>query len=379
MVDNYGTPRVKSWLWRPFQQEQSGSKFRFFPSAILLGLLVGIASYWSSNKEILGLFHDDAIYAVVAKSLSDGARYRIISLPTAPDQTKYPFLYSFILSWLWSLDAKFPDNIGLLKAANAGFLAAIFVFSYLFYRRRVTGEESESLLFAALVCINPAVFSFTDFTVSDILLLLLSLSALVIVDVSVHSRPRLGSVTLLAVIVALACLTRSAAVPLAPDFTVSDILFLLLSLSAVVIFDASEQCTSRHSVTLLAVIVALGCLTRSLRTLAVAGAIHFAWSKRYRDLTHTMSSGSVYYPLGAVGQNPFKPDGQLAASVLWFLQFGTPGLCNHVVRSFRCLRDYLGKPALYSCGSGPDIPIENNPRPVVTCRLSVAIGSMAVV
>ena len=198
-----------------------------------MGLLVGIAGVWSSNKEVLGLFHDDGIYAVVAKSLSDGVGYRIISLPTAPDQTKYPFLYSYILSWLWSLDPKFPDNIGLLKAANAVFLAGIFILSYLFYRRRVAGEESEGLLFAALVCINPAVFSFTDFTVSDIL-------------------------------------------------------FLLLSLSALVIFDASEQCTSRpSSVTLLAVIVALGCLTRSAAVpLAVAGAVHFAWSKRYRDLTH---------------------------------------------------------------------------------------------
>ena len=203
------------------------------PWAILLGLLVGIAGVWSSNKEVLGLFHDDGIYAVVAKSLSDGVGYRVISLPTAPDQTKYPFLYSYILSWLWSLDPKFPDNIGLLKAANAAFLAGIFILSYLFYRRRVAGEESEGLLFAALVCINPAVFSFTDFTVSDIL-------------------------------------------------------FLLLSLSALVIFDASEQCTSRpSSVTLLAVIVALGCLTRSAAVpLAVAGAVHFAWSKRYRDLTH---------------------------------------------------------------------------------------------
>jgi hypothetical protein len=232
MVDNYGTPQVKFWLRRSFQQEQNGGEFRFFPWVIFFGLLVGAASYWSSNKEALGLFHDDGIYAVVAKSLSDGSGYRIISLPTEPDQTKYPFLYSFVLSWLWSLDAKFPDNIGLLKAANAGFLAAVFVLSYLFYRRHVAGEEAESLLFAVLVSINPAVFSFTDFTVSDILLLLLSLSAFVTVDVSVQSKLRLDSVVLLAVVVALACLTRSAAVPL-----------------------------------------------------ALAGAVHFTWSKRYRDLT----------------------------------------------------------------------------------------------
>jgi hypothetical protein len=196
-------------------------------------LLIGIAAVWSSNKEVLGLFHDDGIYAVVAKSLHDGAGYRIISLPTGPNQTKYPFLYSYVLSWLWSLNPKFPENIGLLKAANAAFLAAIFVLSYFFYRHRAAGAESEGLLFAALVCINSAVFSFTDFTVSDIL-------------------------------------------------------FLLLSLSALVIFDASKQCTSRPiSITLLAVTVALAGLTRSAAVpLAVAGAIHFAWSKRYRDLMH---------------------------------------------------------------------------------------------
>jgi hypothetical protein len=232
MVDNEAPELGFHVRSSKFQQEKSGSRFRFFPLAIFLGLLVGIASVWSSNKETLGLFHDDGIYTVVAKSLSEGAGYRIISLPTAPDQTKYPFLYSYILSWLWELYPKFPDNIGLLKTVNAAFLAAIFVLSYLFYCRRVPGEESEGLLFALLVCINPAVFSFTDFTVSDLL-------------------------------------------------------FLLLSLSAFVIFDASEQCTSRAGgTTLLALIVALGCLTRSAAVpLAVAGAVHLAWSKRYRDLT----------------------------------------------------------------------------------------------
>ena len=218
--------------WDSFKQRRCG-KLPFFPWVVLLGLLIGLASIWSSNKEVLGLFHDDGIYAVVAKSLSNGAGYRIISLPTFPDQTKYPFLYSSILSWLWSLNPKFPDNIGLLKSANAAFLAAIFILSYLFYRRRVPGEECEALLFTALVCINPVVFSFTDFTVSDILFLLLSLAALVITDglEPVASRP--GRVTLFAVIVAFACLTRSAALPL-----------------------------------------------------AVAGAVHFAWTKRYRDLTY---------------------------------------------------------------------------------------------
>jgi hypothetical protein len=232
-MDDHGVPRMRSWLPGSAQHEQKHEEPRFLPWVILLGLLVGGASYWSSNKEMLGLFGDDGIYAVAAKSLSEGEGYRLISLPTTPDQTKYPFLYSYILSWLWRLYPMFPENIGLLKAANAAFLTTIFILSYLFYRCRVKGEESEALLFAALVCINPTVFSLTDFTVSDIL-------------------------------------------------------FLLIFLSAFVIFDAVEECASRRGgVTLLAVIVALGCLTRSAAVpLAMAGAIHFAWNKRYRDLTH---------------------------------------------------------------------------------------------
>ena len=129
--------------------------------------------------------------------------------------------------------SKVSENIGLLKAANSAFLTTSFILSYLFCRRRIPGEESEGLLFAALVCINPTVFSLTDFTVSDIL-------------------------------------------------------FLSICLAAFVIFDAAEKCSARRgSVTLSAVIVALGCLTRSAGVpLAVAGAIHFVWNKRYRDLTH---------------------------------------------------------------------------------------------
>jgi hypothetical protein len=270
-----------------FLLETSGNKFCFVLWAILLGLLIGIAGVWSSNKEVLGLFHDDGIYAVVAKSLHDGAGYRIISLPTAPDQTKYPFLYSYILSWLWSLDPKFPDNIGLLKAANAAFLAAIFVLSYFFYRHRAAGVGSEGLLFAALVCINPAVFSFTDLTVSDIL-------------------------------------------------------FLLLSLSALMIFDASRYCTSRpFSVTLFASTVALACLTRlAAAPLAVAGAIHFGWSKRYRDLihyvcvvvlffapwwlwvkTHSIQKASSLFDY-YVSYSPFPP----AFAILWSDPFGAVGI-----------------------------------------------------
>ncbi|MGH7811095.1 MAG: hypothetical protein ACREP5_12535, partial [Candidatus Binatia bacterium] len=67
---------------------------RFIVTVITIGLLLGAAAFWGANKAILGLFHDDGIYAVVGKSLAQGDGYRILSLPAAPAQTKYPFLYS---------------------------------------------------------------------------------------------------------------------------------------------------------------------------------------------------------------------------------------------------------------------------------------------
>ena len=124
-MEDHGVPRMRSWLTGSLRYDQSDGESRFLPWVILLGLLVGGTSYWSSNKEMLGLFGDDGIYAVVAKSLSEGEGYRLISLPTAPEQTKYPFLYSYILSLLWGLYPEFPENIGLLKAANAAFLTTI--------------------------------------------------------------------------------------------------------------------------------------------------------------------------------------------------------------------------------------------------------------
>lgn len=46
---------------------------------------------------VIGLYHDDA-------------RYRIVSLPPSPAQLKYPFLYSYVLSWLWGLMPSFPEQ-----------------------------------------------------------------------------------------------------------------------------------------------------------------------------------------------------------------------------------------------------------------------------
>jgi hypothetical protein len=179
----------------------------------LLALLIAGAALGGINRDVMGLFHDDAIYAAVAKSLSEGEGYRIASLPSAPAQTKYPFLYSYLLSWIWQLNPTFPDNILLLKSLNVMVLAAIFVFSYLFYCRNAASSDSEALLYALLVCINRTVFSMTDLTLSDLLFMLLTSVALWLCH-GAEPSSKVGT-TVLSAIIGLAFLTKPAAAALA--------------------------------------------------------------------------------------------------------------------------------------------------------------------
>src|SRR4051794_11358107 len=125
-----------------------------------LGLLIAIAGLYGIDRQVLGLFHDDGIYVVVAKSMSDGDGYHIVSLPSSPPQTKYPFLYSFLLSSVWKMNSKFPENIFALKAVNVVILTGIFFLSYALYRSYLQASVGQGLLYSFLVCTNPIVFTY---------------------------------------------------------------------------------------------------------------------------------------------------------------------------------------------------------------------------
>jgi hypothetical protein len=186
---------------------------RFWAVTAFIGLLLTAAAFWGAKRDAFGLFHDDGVYAVVAKSLAQGDGYRIISLPGAPAQTKYPFLYSFLLSWLWWLEPDFPANIVALKVLNIAVLVGIFFLAAFFYRLYFPQSSFGALVFALLVAANPIVFTFTDFVLSDLLLVFFALAALMIcADRSASSS--FARIALLGVVVGFACLTRLAAAPL---------------------------------------------------------------------------------------------------------------------------------------------------------------------
>lgn len=183
---------------------------------LFVGLAIGAAAFAAIDPRILGLFHDDGIYAVVAKALAQGDGYRIVSLPGEPAQTKYPFVYAALLALIWRLAPEFPASIVFLKSLNVVILLGIFFTSVVYYRRSSRDERILApLVFGAIVCINPLVFSYTDYVLSELLLVLLSVTVLALGSRSEDARATASRAKFLAPLASFACLTRMAALPLA--------------------------------------------------------------------------------------------------------------------------------------------------------------------
>src|SRR5215472_14975683 len=82
----------------------------------------------------VGAYHDDAVYLVSAKSLAGNSGYRILSLPERPFQTKYPPVLPFLLSLIWRLDPRFPENLPKVTALCWSLLPLYLFLVYRFLR-----------------------------------------------------------------------------------------------------------------------------------------------------------------------------------------------------------------------------------------------------
>ena len=178
---------------------------------LVLPLALGLSALaFFSAPNIIGLFHDDGIYAVVAKALSEGNGYRIISLPGEPYQTKYPFLYSYLLSWVWSFNPEFPGNISLLNFVTVFFYFASLLLAYVLYVQNTAGGKADALLYVFLVGANASVFSMTSYNLSDIPFMAACLCCLALANLENRFLTQTKSIVLLSASVGIAFMLRQA-------------------------------------------------------------------------------------------------------------------------------------------------------------------------
>lgn len=146
----------------------------------------------------LGQFHDDGLYYAGAKSLAEGHGYRIVNLPGEPAQTKYPPLYS----WLLSLD---------LRAAPGVAWAALplFIFAAWLLFGRFGFNSIERAALAAFLALSPTLVFFSVTLMPDLLF-----AAMVLLAAMAAARPGCGWAFGAGLVAGAAYLTKTAALPL---------------------------------------------------------------------------------------------------------------------------------------------------------------------
>ena len=103
--------------------ERSAAALRALPARLLspagIGVLVAIGVALAAGPWPVGVFFDDGLYLVLAKSLATGEGYRFIHLPDAPAGVRYPPGYPALLALLWHIGPEFPANAAVFRTANA--------------------------------------------------------------------------------------------------------------------------------------------------------------------------------------------------------------------------------------------------------------------
>jgi hypothetical protein len=184
----------------------------------LIGLPVIIALYATlvfalHPANLFGLIHDDSLYFSSAKALAEGRGYILPSLLGTPAATKYPVLYSLILSAIWKLNPSFPANVIWAVCLNLVIGSAFICFSYLFCRNCLGLGRLSALLVTAFCGLHGLTVFYSALLMSDVLFAALVLGSFLLIAQSVSADNWTYSCGA-GLVAGLACLCRTAGLPL---------------------------------------------------------------------------------------------------------------------------------------------------------------------
>ncbi len=134
----------------------------------------------------VGTFHDDGVYAVTARALAEGRGYRIISLPDAPPQTKYPILFPWLLSLVWRVAPPFPENLPWLRAVP---LVSTVAWLWLSWKlvQRCGGSQGTATAIVVLTAVSPWTLFLGTALLSETLFAALLTGSLLVLTASTSS------------------------------------------------------------------------------------------------------------------------------------------------------------------------------------------------
>jgi hypothetical protein len=150
-------------------------------SLVVMALAFGIGMLTIAPWPV-GVFQDDAIYVVLAKSLATGEGFRMINMPGSPHATHFPPGYPVLLAGLWKMYPTFPDNIVVFKFVNAVFLACTAFGTYRLCRGRLDVGPVGSAVAALIGTISVVVLVITGVVLSEPMFMALMLPTLLVTE-----------------------------------------------------------------------------------------------------------------------------------------------------------------------------------------------------
>jgi hypothetical protein len=193
----------------------------------IVALIGALAIYILRLDRVVGLTVDDAWYVLLAKSLATGQGYSLINSPTPGILPLYPPGFPFLLSLVYRLLPRFPENVWLLKSVSiaAMILSGIITYRYFLRDRKISAPVAMGIAVTTVIC-PPLVFLATSTLMSDCVFMLTFLLTIVVTERCARAgrtSKGWGYAILAASLSSFAFLTRSIAVAL----VLAAILYLL--------------------------------------------------------------------------------------------------------------------------------------------------------
>ncbi len=133
----------------------------------LIFLITLVVARWASAPYLVGVFHDDGIYAMLARSIAAGDGFQHSHLPGAPAATHYPPLYPLLLAAAWRIAPAFPENVPFLLGINCVLVAAAACGWWWFARSRLGWRSGAAVAGAIAITLSSPVLTLSAALLSE--------------------------------------------------------------------------------------------------------------------------------------------------------------------------------------------------------------------
>jgi hypothetical protein len=185
------------------------------PSVGVSGVLLLILVLFTSNVEawkpatFFGRYADDALYFSCAQVLAQNHEYILPSFPGTPLKPQVPILYPLLLSEIWKVSPKFPENLIWAIRLTEAFGCLALLCTYFLLRRAGGLGRVPSLILTALCAFHPVLLRLSGLTMTDVPFAAMFLLAVLLAQFALSPGIPLGPAAAMGVVAALSASLRT--------------------------------------------------------------------------------------------------------------------------------------------------------------------------